>query len=145
MKNELYPKLLVFLQFALIAAIVYVSHLVINLLPILIFLLGAVLGIWALSHNKLGNFNIQPKLKEGCHLVTTGIYRWIRHPMYASVILMMLGFVLNDLSFLGFSFLLMLVFVLYLKALREEKLWCGHNEAYLDYKKRTKLFIPYIL
>ena len=145
MKKDLYPKLLVFLQFALIAAIVYVTHLAISLLPMLIFLLGAGLGVWALSHNKLGNFNIQPKLKEDCKLVTTGIYSYIRHPMYASVILMMLGFVLDDFSLLGFVLLLTLILVLYLKAIREEKLWCGHDEAYLAYKKSSKLFIPYIL
>jgi protein-S-isoprenylcysteine O-methyltransferase Ste14 len=56
----------------------------------LLFSLGLILGLWALNHNKRGNFNIQPKLKDGCHLVTSGAYKYIRHPMYTSVILMML-------------------------------------------------------
>ncbi len=145
MNHSFYPKFLVFLQFALIAAILYVTHIVFTLLPLLIFLIGAAMGVWALSHNKVGNFNVQPKLKEGCELITTGIYRWIRHPMYASVILMMLGFVLDDPGFLGTLLLFALILVLYLKAIREEKLWSRHDEAYLSYKKSTKLFIPYIL
>jgi protein-S-isoprenylcysteine O-methyltransferase Ste14 len=40
---------------------------------------------------------------------------------------------------------LTLIIVLVLKAKREEKLWCGHDEAYIEYKRETKLFIPYIL
>jgi protein-S-isoprenylcysteine O-methyltransferase Ste14 len=57
----------------------------------------------------------------------------------------MLGVLVSTPILLEFLFFTSLIFVLVLKAKREEALWCGHDEAYIDYKKRTKLFIPYIL
>src|SRR5690606_17426054 len=49
-------------------------------------MLGVLLGLWALSSNRLGNFNIRPAPRAGGTLVQQGPYRWIRHPMYTSVI-----------------------------------------------------------
>jgi len=145
-KHEFYPKLLVFLQFGLIGLMLYFSKGVLqSITGIIIFIAGVLLGLWAITHHKRGNFNIQPKLKEGCTLVTSGAYNYIRHPMYTSVILMMLGVWVSTPTLLEFLFFILLILVLVLKAKREEALWCGHDQAYLDYQKRTKLFIPYIL
>ncbi len=142
----MYPKFLVFLQFGLIGLMIFFSHGVLSSVPaIVIFLMGVSIGLWAINHNQRGNFNIQPKLKEGCQLVTTGAYNYIRHPMYTSVLLMMLGVLVSTPTLLEFLFFTALIAVLVLKAKREELLWCGHDEAYLEYKKHTKLFIPYIL
>ena len=110
-----------------------------------IFIVGAIVGLWALTHNQLGNFNIQPKLREGSKLITTGIYALVRHPMYTSVIVMMLGFLVSTVSKIEIFLWLMLIIVLLLKAKKEESLWLEHDEAYESYKKSTKLFIPYIL
>jgi protein-S-isoprenylcysteine O-methyltransferase Ste14 len=144
--EHIYPKLLVFLQFGLIGLMLFFSHGILSSAPaIIIFSMGLLIGLWAITHNKRGNFNIQPKLKEGCQLVTTGAYNTIRHPMYTSVILMMLAVLAATPSFIELLLFLLLIGVLVLKAKREEKLWCGHDAAYLDYQKRTKLFIPYIL
>ena len=146
MKKELYPKLLVFLQFALIGLMLLFSNGVLSSIAgMFIFSIGAAIGLWAISHHKRGNFNIQPKLKEGCVLVTSGAYDYIRHPMYTSVIFMMLGVLVSTPIFLEFLFFIALILVLVLKARREEELWCGHDETYIAYKKRSKLFIPYIL
>jgi protein-S-isoprenylcysteine O-methyltransferase Ste14 len=146
MINNIYPKFLVFLQFGFIGLMLFFSHGVFSsLLAMFIFLLGLALGLWAITHNKRGNFNIQPKLKEGCFLVTTGAYRYIRHPMYSSVILMMYAIFVSTPTPLELFLFFSLIVVLVLKAKREEKLWCGHDSEYISYKKRTKLFIPYIL
>jgi protein-S-isoprenylcysteine O-methyltransferase Ste14 len=110
-----------------------------------ILLLGIGIGIWAIQHNQPENFNIVPELKEGCCLVTTGIYRYIRHPMYTSVILMLLGVALLSHSPLSWLLWAVLIVVLYLKASREEKLWMAHDPCYAEYRKKTKYFIPYIL
>lgn len=146
MNENIYPKLLVFLQFGLIGLMIFFSNGVLSSVPgIVIFLMGVVIGLWAINHHKRGNFNIQPKLKEGCQLVMSGAYNYIRHPMYTSVLFMMLGVLVSTPTLLEFLFFTTLITVLVLKAKREEKLWCGHDAAYLDYQKRTKLFIPYIL
>jgi len=146
MNEHNYPKFLVFLQFGIIALMVLFSHGVLSsIVAVSIFLVGLLIGLWAINHNKRGNFNIQPKLKEGCQLVTTGAYNYIRHPMYTSVIIMMLAVLVSTPTLLELLFFIMLIMVLVLKAKREERLWCGHDEEYIAYKRRTKLFIPYIL
>ena len=144
--NSLYPKLLVFLQFGTIFLIVINSKGILHsFLGVSIFVIGAIIGIWAIRHNELGNFNIQPKMKENAKLITTGIYAYIRHPMYLSVIIMMLGFLLSSFNFSNLLLFVFLVFVLYLKAKREENIWCNHTNEYLEYKSKTKLILPFIL
>jgi len=84
-------------------------------------------------------------MKDGCRLITTGAYRWIRHPMYTSVILMMIGVLVSTPTLIELFFFITLIAVLVMKAKREESLWCGYDEAYINYKKQTKLFIPYVV
>ena len=144
--NLLYPKLLVFLQFTLSGAIVlfskgFFSH----TYALSIFIMGACIGLWAINHNKLNNFNIQPKHKEGSYLVTTGIYKLIRHPMYTSVIVMMSAFVLTRPIWLEYLLFFSLILVLVLKAKKEEIGLLKAHSDYEAYKKNTKYFIPYIL
>jgi protein-S-isoprenylcysteine O-methyltransferase Ste14 len=144
--NNYYPQLLVTLQFGIIGVMVLLSKgFFSNLIAIFIFIVGALLGIWALNHNRLGNFNIQPRMRENAKLITTGIYGYIRHPMYLSVIIMMLAFAICSPTIIEIILLIGLIIVLVLKAKREEKLWLNHSEAYEKYKEQTKLFIPYIL
>ena len=141
-----YPNILVGLQFGIIGLmIIFADGFFSSFYPLLVFVVGAGLGIWALRHNQLGNFNIQPKLKENAKLVTSGIYRYIRHPMYLSVIVMMLSMVIASFSILEVSLFLGLIVVLWLKAKREESLWCMCDDRYIDYKKKTKFFLPFIL
>lgn len=48
---------------------------------------SAMLALWALAANRPGNFNIRPTPRHGGVLITSGPYRWIRHPVYTSVLL----------------------------------------------------------
>ena len=144
--HRYYPKILVFLQFALIALMVILSSGIFeNLFALFIFLVGAVLGLWALNHNKVGNFNIQPKMKEDAKLITSGFYSYVRHPMYTSVIIMMFGILLSTPSLIEIILFLLLIGVLLLKAKKEESIWLKESEAYAQYKKGTKFFIPFVL
>jgi len=145
-QHPLYPKLLVFLQFGLIGLmLLFSSGILSSLLGLTVFLVGLVVGIFALLRNKLDNFNIQPKMKENAELITSGIYAYVRHPMYLAVILMMLGVLISSPTLLETFLLGLLLVVLLLKAKKEEAIWSQENEAYVAYKKRTKLFIPFVL
>jgi len=144
--NIHYPKILVFLQFALIGLmLIFSSGVLHSPLALSVFSIGAILGVWALNHNKLGNFNIQPKMKENAKLITTGIYAYVRHPMYTSVLTMMLGILLSTSSLVEMILFLLLIGVLLLKAKREESIWLKESEEYARYKKGTKFFIPFVL
>ncbi len=142
----MYSKFLVALQFVFIG-VIFLPKDSERFCPfwwVFILSSGAV-AIWTFGHNRLGNFNIVPDIKEDAKLITTGPYRYIRHPMYSSLFFGMLGVVCYLSHWLNWIFLLLLVVVLYLKASREERLWCDHHNEYNCYKENSKYFIPFIL
>lgn len=106
---------------------------------------GALLGLWALSCNRPGNFNIRPTPREGGQLVQLGPYHWIRHPMYTAVMACGLACAWAASSFWGWPGLAALVAVLAVKARFEERwMLAGHTE-YAAYRSRTWRFLPGIL
>ena len=113
-------------------------------LALVVVLLGLIVGFLALLENKLDNFNILPDIKEDGELVTTGIYAYIRHPMYSSVLLLMGGVTTFYPYMYEFVLYAILVVVLLLKLFYEESLWHKEDEAYKEYSKTTKRIIPYI-
>jgi len=113
-------------------------------LGIIVFLIGATIGLVAVFTQKPGNFNIRPYIKDDCKLVTHGIYSYIRHPMYLSVLIMMFGIFFIYLKIIQFILYLLLVIVLIEKLNYEEKLWLKHDNRYCEYKKNTKKLIPFI-
>ncbi len=144
--KKLIPQILVFMQFSLIGLIVLFSKgFFSSLLAITIFIIGTILGFWALSYNRLGNFNIQPKMKKNATLITTGIYQYVRHPMYLSVIITSFAFLSTTFSYIEWILFVFLIIVLFLKAKIEESIWSNHTEEYEEYKKRSKLILPFIL
>lgn len=106
---------------------------------------GALLGLWALSSNRPGNFNIRPTPREGGQLVQQGPYRWIRHPMYSAVIACGLACAWAGSSLWGWSGAVALVAVLATKARFEERWMLAEHPGYAAYRTRTWCFLPGIL
>lgn len=141
----MYSRALVFVQFFLIALMaIFSSSILSSSAGMVLMAFGTAFGLWTIRYNTLGNFNIRPELKEGCALVTGGPYKLVRHPMYTSVTLLALGMAVGTPMLLEWISFVLLTGVLVLKANREEALWSCHDEAYLDYKNRTKRFIPFV-
>jgi len=146
MKSKLYSYLLVTVQFACILVLVMRTDTIwAQPFPLLIFLVGASVGVYAFKHNQSDNFNIIPEIKEGAELITTGAYAYVRHPMYFSVLWMMLGFLVAHFDVLALLTYALLILALFLKASKEEKLWIEKSEEYQAYKAKTKSIIPFIL
>ncbi|MDF1876277.1 isoprenylcysteine carboxylmethyltransferase family protein [Sulfurimonas sp. SAG-AH-194-L11] len=109
-------------------------------LPIII--IGLLIGALALYANRF--FNIRPDIKESASLVTTGIYSYIRHPMYSAVLMVMLGVtLLYPQTFILVSYALLLI-ILVIKLSYEESLWKEQGSEYLEYMKTTKRLVPFI-
>jgi protein-S-isoprenylcysteine O-methyltransferase Ste14 len=104
---------------------------------------GFAIGLWAISANRLGNFNIRPEPKEGGTLVTGGPYRWIRHPMYLAVLVAMAAFVVAGDAAQGLLWVL-LAAVLAAKAVREERGLVLVHPGYAAYRERTRAIFPFI-
>ncbi len=111
---------------------------------IFITLVGLVIGLLGIYEHKSGNFNIRPVIKENCELVTTGIYAYIRHPMYLSVLVAMFGIAVIYFTYYEFAIYILLFVTMFIKMFYEESLWKCHSPAYIEYMKKTKRFLPFI-
>jgi protein-S-isoprenylcysteine O-methyltransferase Ste14 len=142
------PAALVAAQFALIVAIVVPWAAVERHWPgaaaAAVILLGLALGAWALTANRPGNFNVRPLPRTGGRLATTGPYRWVRHPMYAAVLLVTVGGCLAYGGGWRWLAWLALSGVLHVKAVLEEKAMAAHHPDYAGYARRTKRIVPFV-
>ncbi|WP_426338725.1 methyltransferase family protein [Pseudoduganella sp. S-14] len=68
---------------------------------------------------------------------TTGLYRWIRHPLYASYLLSYAGYVLSNSS-LGNAVTCLLASLLLLARLAREESFLSRDSEYLLYMRRVK-------
>ena len=102
------------------------------------------MGLWALTANRPGNFNIRPEPKPGGRLVTSGPYRYVRHPMYLAVLLGMLGFCAGYATPWRWVALAALVIVLAIKAGVEERAMAARHPDYAGYARGTKRIVPFV-
>ncbi|MBI3878663.1 MAG: isoprenylcysteine carboxylmethyltransferase family protein [Verrucomicrobia bacterium] len=106
-----------------------------------LFALGAVVGIR--GDRVLGKFRTPfPQPVGGSQLITTGIYARIRHPLYASLILLAFGWALVWSSRAVLAVALVQAVFLDLKARREERWLREKFSNYADYARRVKRFFP---
>jgi protein-S-isoprenylcysteine O-methyltransferase Ste14 len=78
-------------------------------------------------------------------LVTTGVYRHIRHPLYSSLLFLAWGIFFKDPSWLGG--LLALAATLFLAAaarVEEAENVRFFGDAYREYMAKTKMFVPFL-
>jgi len=79
-------------------------------------------------------------------LVTTGIFGYIRHPMYASLLALAWGAHFQNPNLLGTVIAAFASFCLLLTAKADERECLAYfGEPYADYMQRTRRFIPYLL
>jgi protein-S-isoprenylcysteine O-methyltransferase Ste14 len=85
-------------------------------------------------------------MEETTTLITSGFYRYIRHPLYLSLILGGFGVMMKDLKWLSVILALINLLALYLTAKVEEKEMIKRfGQDYEEYMCTTKMFIPYVL
>jgi protein-S-isoprenylcysteine O-methyltransferase Ste14 len=103
------------------------------------------LGGWALASNRPGNFNLRPAPRLGGRLVRSGPYRWVRHPMYTSVMLGGSACLWAAPSAAAALTLLLLVADLVVKAALEERWMLLEHPDYAGYRAGTWRFVPFVV
>ena len=103
---------------------------------------GIAIGVWAVTANRPGNFNIRPEPRLGARLIEQGPYRWIRHPMYTAVLAYGAACAWAHGSAAAWLAGALLAGVLVLKALLEERLMIAVHPGYAAYCLRTRRFLP---
>jgi protein-S-isoprenylcysteine O-methyltransferase Ste14 len=109
------------------------------------FFLAASLGL-ALHGFRLLRIAGVPEddIEETTQLVTIGVYRYIRHPLYCSLILGGVGAFLKEPTYFGLIlFLILTGFVFLTCKFEEDENLNRFGEQYLTYMETTKMFIPF--
>lgn len=136
-----------FIEYTFISSVYYPSEVLLMFWVIGLFLLtfgGSLLCLsrFILGHNAL----LIIAIEKNQELITKGPYSIIRHPIYAGVLLLFLGFTLSFSSILGSIFITIPLFIVFRKrlVLEEQLLTETFGDEYQDYKKKTKRLVPFI-
>ena len=85
-------------------------------------------------------------MEKTTELITTSIYKYIRHPLYLSLILLGFGAMIKDPRLLQVVIALMNFAAMFLTARVEEKeMIARFGPDYNEYMQKSKMFFPFIL
>ncbi len=104
------------------------------------FLITLALIIIVFSAKDLGkSLSPMPKPKENSKLITSGIYRFFRHPMYYSLIIISFSFFLKSLTIYNLILSILLIFIISNKIKVEEEYLTKKFHSYTSYKNEVKI------
>ncbi|MFZ1753867.1 MAG: methyltransferase [Caldilineaceae bacterium] len=119
-----------------------------NLFSLNLLLIVQVLALsvmpWARRSFQADQFSIHAQPKEGCMLVS-GPYQFVRHPMYASALMIIWAGILGHLSPLNLLIGLVVTCVVTIRILVEEQFLQSHFPDYAKYAHTTKRIIPFVV
>jgi protein-S-isoprenylcysteine O-methyltransferase Ste14 len=131
-----------------------VSSLTVLLIPrsivldvvIIVFAVTGLIVAMMARRTLAGNWSRAVAFKEDHELITTGLYHYVRHPIYTGILLMILGTALfvGTLS-AGIGFVIIVLGIGFKLRAEEELLTKHFPKEYPAYKNRTKALIPYII
>ena len=85
-------------------------------------------------------------IEKTTELVTTGLYKYIRHPFYSSLLFLAWGIVFKRILWYEILLAIITTVFLILTVKKEEVENIEFfGEKYREYMKNTKMFIPYVL
>lgn len=143
--NALHAWLYVFLQTVLLALLVFFNrhtgpqvHRLI-LLGAFLELLG-ILGVFICAASLRRSLTAVPIPKEDGQLTTSGLYRYVRHPMYTSVLLLSVGIAMGSGSVIKYFLVVALFVLFYFKSVYEEKYLTLKYPEYAQYSAKIRRF-----
>ena len=83
-----------------------------------------------------------PTPKDSAELIQTGIYKYIRHPIYTGILIFTFGFSMYSENTLRLFIFVALLILFRFKAAYEEKLLQHKYADYTTYKQTTGMFLP---
>lgn len=91
------------------------------------------------------NWSSNIELKKNHKLITTGIYSYVRHPIYTGISVMGLGSILTLQALMTIVFFIIMFAFFIFKLTKEEALLTKHfPKEYAAYRKKTKALIPFL-
>jgi protein-S-isoprenylcysteine O-methyltransferase Ste14 len=121
-----------------------VHSVILEAIGAVLFVCGISLAVWARLH--LGrNWGMPMTQRAEPELVTSGPYRFVRHPIYTGLLTAVLGTALVN-NLLGLIVVAaLLAYFYYSGTVEERNLAATFPQAYPEYKSKTKMLIPFLL
>jgi protein-S-isoprenylcysteine O-methyltransferase Ste14 len=121
-----------------------VHSLIFGVIGAAVFAFGLAVAIWARIH--LGrNWGMPMTTKAEPELVTSGPYRFVRHPIYSGLLAGVLGTALAN-NLIGLIIVAALgAYFYYAASVEERNLTATFPTAYPAYRAATKMLIPFVL
>jgi protein-S-isoprenylcysteine O-methyltransferase Ste14 len=121
-----------------------VHSLILGVIGAVLFVGGIALAVWARLY--LGrNWGMPMTQRAEPELVTSGPYRFVRHPIYSGLLTAMLGTALVD-NLIGLIVVAVLVaYFYYCGRVEERNLAATFPTAYPEYRGKTKMLLPFLL
>ena len=107
-------------------------------------LLAVALSIWARRSFQSGQFSLHAEPVNGS-LLSTGPYQFIRHPMYTAALLLVWSSTLGHLFLVTAVIGLIVTGAIAVRIVTEEQLLRARYPDYVEYSRKTKLIIPFII
>ena len=117
------------------------DSLILKVFGVILMIVGAVFWLSAIL-----NSDIQKNIEQN-HLVTTGIYGIVRHPIYAAFLYAITGVLLmaDNLILMPLSIVYWLILTLTMVKTEERWLIDLYGDDYLSYSKKVNRFIPKVI
>lgn len=81
--------------------------------------------------------------REKPEVISSGVFRFVRHPIYTGALLLYLTAILSTLSLVSAAFwLLIIAFYIFISKYEEDILTEAFGNDYLEYKKKTGMLFP---
>ncbi len=122
------------------------SRPVLSLLAIVFFACGIALRLWAVR--TLGKyFTVRITIQEGQHVITSGPYRFVRHPSYTALLLLVIGtsFLIGNVGSAASIFVFMGIALAFRIRYEEQELLNTFGDAYRSYAATHARIIPHLL
>jgi protein-S-isoprenylcysteine O-methyltransferase Ste14 len=112
-------------------------------LGLVLFALGLAFAIWARVH--IGrNWGHPMTQKDEPELVTSGPYRFVRHPIYSGILAAGIGTALALSWFWLVPFAVSGIYFIYAATVEERFLAERFPDTYPPYKRSTKMLVPFV-
>jgi protein-S-isoprenylcysteine O-methyltransferase Ste14 len=121
-----------------------VHSLILGVVGVAVFATGIALAIWARIY--LGrNWGMPTSQKADPELVTSGPYRFVRHPIYTGILIGVVGTALVT-NLIGLIIAgVLAAYFFYSASVEEKNLTATFPTAYPAYRTHTKMLIPFVL
>jgi protein-S-isoprenylcysteine O-methyltransferase Ste14 len=113
-------------------------NLILTVIGVFLIILGAIFWISAVKKS-----DIDDNIRQN-NLVTTGIYGYVRHPIYSAFLYAVTGVILILNNILLFVLPVIYWIILTIAMIKTEEKWLTdlYGKDYLDYSKKVNRFIP---